>query len=78
MIERKAMVKNFVPPIIENMIERLHGNISVNEKENLCQTLQAISLEIDKAVRNARASMNRNQIKLRKGDFKNEPDQPYK
>jgi hypothetical protein len=55
--------KPAVPPIIENLIGRLQNSSSINEKENLCQTLQTISLEIDKAVRNARAFMNKTQVR---------------
>lgn len=58
--------RNVVPPIIEGMLDRLQNSTNLNEKENLCQTLGTISLEIDKAVRMARLSMHKTQIKTRK------------
>jgi hypothetical protein len=58
--------RNVVPPIIEGMLDRLRTSTSLNEKENLCQTLLAISSEIDKEVRVARLAMHKPQVKSKK------------
>jgi hypothetical protein len=49
--------KNFLPPQIEGMLDRLKS-ASATEKENICISLEAIAAEIGEQCRAARKSID--------------------